>query len=373
MYTYDLTNDLINFAYTLGFVYIFFNIFKIPSIYYVLCLIHIVLVFFLNDFLFPVLYMPDQVRYERAAAAIRESMDFLNYYNYERKGFGTVSNAALVFSLFPIPYINSVFSIALINSILFSFLFIFLYRKNVLNNNNSIWFYILYPSFALYSAVGTRDTLILVFMILSVYLLYKNRILFSIIVASPLLLIKFQNFLIFVLAIIVYKSLDTKNLFSLKSIFKYIIIIIGVLGFILLIPIQEINNVRYDMYAEDGGELNTYQNITGYSQLAIEGLIGSLYMLLKPLFWESKNILQLVQSFENIIIFIIIYKIFKQLKSATNKFKYFLYNYLIISMTIYGIVVFNFGTAARYKYTFILIFIIFAYKLIYDEKRENLN
>lgn len=371
MYSYDITVDFVNLAYVLGVVYIVFNIFKIPHIYYIFCLLHIILVFFLNDFLFPVVYMPDQIRYERAAAAIRETMNFLNYYEYDKKGFGTVSNAALVFSIFPIPYINSVFSIALINSMFFSFIFIFLYRKNILNSNQAIWFYMLYPSYALYSAIGGRDTLIFVFMILSVYQLYRNKVILSLLLASPLLLIKFQNFLIFLLAIIVYKSLDTEQLFSVKSLFKYIIIITGVLGFILFIPIEEINIMRYNMYAEDGGDLKQYIPITGFTDLAITGIIGSIYMLLKPLVWESRNILQLVQAFENIVIFIIIFKLIKKLKYVQNKFKYFLYNYLFISMAIYGIVVFNFGTAARYKYTFIVIFVLFAYKLITDERRNN--
>lgn len=369
MYNYELTYDFINLAYTLCFVYIFFNIFKIPASYYVFCLLHIVLVFFLNDFLFPVSYMPDQLRYLYSASQIRDNFEILEFYKFDRAGYGTVSIASLFYALFPIPYINSVFSIALINSMLFSCLFIFLYRKNILNSKNAIWFYFLFPSFALYSAIGGRDTLILVFMILGVYFLYKNRILLSIVVSSPLLLIKFQNFLIFLLAVIIYKSLDVQNLFSIKSLLKYILIIAGVGGFLFSIPIQEINTMRYNMYLEDGGDLNAYNHITSYIQLAIEGLIGSLYILLKPLAWESRNILQLVQSFENIIIFIIIFNLMNKLKYVTNKFKYFLYNYLFVSMAIYGIVVFNFGTAARYKYTFILIFVIFAMKLINDEKR----
>lgn len=361
--------DIINAIYAGAIVFIVFYVYKIPMSFYIFILGHLITVFLTNDFLFPIRYMPDQLRYIRAASEIRESFDFLNYTQFDSSG--NVSNAALFFAAFPIPWVKTVFSISIINFLLYALLFVFLYRKKVLVGN-AIWFYIFYPSFALYASIGGRDTLILVIMILSIYQLYKRSSVMAILFALPLLFIKAQNFFIFFLALIMYKSIDKGNLLSIRNLYKYIFALIGLLMFLQFFSIEEIDILRRNMFLEDGGELEDYVPISGYVDFAITGLVGAFYMLLKPLIWESRNILQLIQSFENIIIFIIIYKIVKKLKGVTDNFKYFLFLYFFIAMAIYGIVVFNFGTAARYKYTFIVIFVIFSFKLIYEhQKREK--
>lgn len=357
--------DIINALYAASVIFIIFYVYKVPLSYYIFILIHLVTVFLTNDFLFPIRYMPDQLRYIHAASGIRDSFEFLNYTRFDSSG--NVANAALFFALFPILFLKTVFSISIINFMLYALLFIFLYKKRLLVGNG-IWFYLFYPSFALYAAIGGRDTLILLVMILSIYQLYKGHSLLAIIFALPLIYIKIQNFFIFFLSLIIYKSIDKGNILSIKNLYKYILAIIGILIFINFFSIEEINTLRYNMFMEDGGKISDYIPINGYLDFAKTGIIGAFYMLLKPLMWESHNMLQLIQSFENIFIFILIYKLIRKLKKVNDNFKYFLIIYFFIAMAIYGIVVFNFGTAARYKYTFIVIFIIFGSKLINDNK-----
>jgi hypothetical protein len=79
---------------------------------------------------------------------------------------------------------------------------------------------------------------------------------------------------------------------------------------------------------------------------------------LKPLPWEIGNSLQLIQSIENILllIFLILFTKKAYNESAFLTFKWLLF--LIISLTIYGVVVYNFGTAVRYKFPFIVVYVI---------------
>ncbi len=125
------------------------------------------------------------------------------------------------------------------------------------------------------------------------------------------------------------------------------------------------------MFVEDGGELMEYVPITDFVDLAIQGFTGFFYMILKPLPWEAGSMVQLVQSVENIGIFYIIYKLFKEQQEVRDKFVKFLIVYFVIAMAIYGIVVFNFGTAARYKFTFETVFIVFSLSIFYKNRRNK--
>jgi len=360
--------DIINAIYAAGIVFILFYIYKVPFFYYIVLIGHLALVFLTNDFLFPASYMPDQFRYLHSSYNIRESLNFLHYYQFDRAGFGNTSNASLIFALFPLPFLNYVYSIAIINFILYSIIFIFLYRKQILKGKN-IWFYLLFPSFALYSAIGTRDILILFIMILGIYYFYKEKLWKSIIISSLLVFIKAQNFLIFVFSILVYKAIAGKKLLSLKNFFWLGVASIFFVIFIIKFSgIELIDYYRMAMYVEDGGDPLKYKHISTISDLFIEGLTGSIYMILKPLPWESSNALQLIQSIENFVIFFIIGRLFVKTFKIKNKFITFLNIYFFMAMAIYGIVVFNFGTASRYRFTFELIYIIFILYILEQEK-----
>tara|TARA_B100002003_G_C13917557_1_gene446266 strand:- start:151 stop:756 length:606 start_codon:yes stop_codon:yes gene_type:complete len=99
-----------------------------------------------------------------------------------------------------------------------------------------------------------------------------------------------------------------------------------------------------------------------------------VYMLFKPLPWECRNVFQIVQSVENIVIviMIIMFNSKKIISQQVQQKILFLNIMLFVSMSIYGLVVFNFGTAARYKFTFIMIYIVFYLLLLsYDKLTKN--
>ena len=116
-----------------------------------------------------------------------------------------------------------------------------------------------------------------------------------------------------------------------------------------------------------------YIPINNFFDLFYQGAIGSFYMLLKPFPWQSSNPLQLVQSIENIIIlFLMIFLVLKPINFKTLRLKAnYLKMMIIISMSIYGMVVFNFGSASRYRFGFIVVFFIF-YSYLLNKNRINL-
>jgi hypothetical protein len=101
-----------------------------------------------------------------------------------------------------------------------------------------------------------------------------------------------------------------------------------------------------------------------------------LYMLFKPFPWECRNVFQIVQSVENIgiVILIIMFNSKKIMSHRVKQKILFLNLMLFVSISVYGLVVFNFGTAVRYKFPFIMIYILFYLLLLsYDKLIKNKN
>ena len=128
------------------------------------------------------------------------------------------------------------------------------------------------------------------------------------------------------------------------------------------------------MFIEDGGYSGSYVPMKTIEDFIIIALQSAPYFLMKPLPWEADSFLQLVQSVENIFIFLFLgYMLFRTSRFDKQiAFKWFVY--LIAALSIYGLVVFNFGTAVRYKFPFIVIVIVgMAYELYLKHGKLILN
>jgi hypothetical protein len=127
---------------------------------------------------------------------------------------------------------------------------------------------------------------------------------------------------------------------------------------------------RRAMFAEDGGDSLDYVAISGLADFILLGFQSAPYLLMKPFLWEASNILQLIQSVENIFLFVFLALFFWKASKldAVMTLKWILF--LFVALTIYGLVVFNFGTAVRYKFPFIVMVVV---GLTYDlYKRHGL-
>jgi len=98
-------------------------------------------------------------------------------------------------------------------------------------------------------------------------------------------------------------------------------------------------------------------------------------MLFEPLPWHVKNPLQLIQSVENIVIILLL--LYLNTRKVYNKFIkekiIFINLFLLTSMSLYGLMVFNYGAAARYRFGIFTIYIVLYFCLIWYDKYFVLN
>lgn len=348
--------DLPSFLICLLLVIIFSYKFKIPIVQRVVLALHCFLPFVLNGVLFSARYIPDQYKYWRGVNAIRSGeIGFLEALSDP----GNVLQASALLALIPFPTPVSVLSLGFYNTFLYVILFFILYAKKVFTKV-SLWFYLLFPSAALYTALGLRDTYIFFFMVLTVVYARESKILKSTLCIIPIYLIKFQNFFILGPVVLLYFIFDVakKGMGLGKALF---IGAIGLAGLLLSAPIAIplVNKFRAALYVEDGGDREDVSLISGAGEFVIEGFTSGLYFLIKPFPWESSNALQLIQSVENTIILGILFLVTRQAwKRSPDRLAFWLL-FMALGMSVYGLVVFNYGTAARYRYPFVMIYVLF--------------
>lgn len=333
----------------LGFKY------KVAYKYQLLLLLHCILPFTLNGVLFDPNYMPDQFKYWESVNSIRSGeIGIIEALSSDRN----VLEASALLSTIPLPNPVSVISLGFYNTLIYILLFFILLNKNIFTRF-SVWFYLLYPSMALYSGLSLRDTLIFFFMTLSVLYARESKTVKSIFCLLPLYIIKFQNFFIIGPIVLLYFLFKvSRNGMKIGKAFT--IIIISITGLILSAPIAipKVNYFRAAMYREDGGE-GEVELISNIGQFIIEGLTSGIYFLAKPFIWEARGLLPLIQSFENTIVLAILFFITRQAwKRSPDRLAFWLL-FLAFSMSVYGLVVFNYGTAVRYRYPFVMIYVLF--------------
>jgi hypothetical protein len=330
--------------------------FQVPNKYQVVLALHCFLPFILNDVLFSASYMGDQFRYWYGVNDIR--IGKIGFFEALTDP-GNVLQASALLALIPFPTPVSVISLGFYNTFLYIILFFILYVKKIFTNV-SIWFYLLFPSMALYTALSLRETLILFFMILAVVYARESKIFKSILCMVPIYLIKFQNFYIVGPVVLLYFVFNVakKGMGLTKA------LIIGVIGLISLlvsapIALPLVNKFRVAMFVEDGGDPNNIKLISGAGDFVIQGLTSGFYFLSKPLPWEASSALQLIQSFENLAVLAILFLITRQAwRKSPDKLAFWLL-FLALSMSVYGLVVANYGTAVRYRYAFVVMYVLF--------------
>jgi hypothetical protein len=335
---------------------------------------HILVIFLLNDVLFPASYMSDQFQY------VKISQQFRGFSLPSVTLDSTLGFSSLLFSLIPLPFIHSVQSIAMINFLIFLTIFLLL-RKFNLSSQKVDYFFLLFPSLLLYSSLALRDMLVLFFMFISVYtFVTREKILLSLVFASPIMLLKFQNYLMFVGGGIFY--------FILKNAGRRRYVLLGAFIFLAAfipekVPLvnqlyERIEWWRFALFADQYSyDWDVVDKMKGYYEPLGTGIFllyqvvkYFFYMLLKPLIWQADNPFQLIQSIENMVIFgMIIWINRKKILNEKIREKILFLNCLLfISMTINGLVVFNFGSAVRYKFPFIVIYFVFFLYLLRSDR-----
>ncbi|MEC9483214.1 MAG: hypothetical protein UMU75_07785 [Halomonas sp.] len=308
--------------------------------------------FLLNNVLFPASYMGDQFRYWRVVSALRE-LDF-NAWDPSPN----ISISAAMLAMLPVPFVYTVTSLGFFNKFLYLLVIIGVVKKRIASHA-VLLFIVIYPSLVLYTSLSLRDTLVMLFMLGSFLLAIRHQALLALLVLLPLWFIKFQNFFIMIIFISVYIlfRVDRQGL----SISRFLMLLVGMVVVMVVtypIAIGEINYYRIAMFVEDGGNPDEIQVIAGFSDFLLNGATGALYFLIKPLPWEAENILQLIQSFENLAVGAFLLWLTRACWRLDREKTLFWILFLLGAFTIYGLVVFNYGTAARYRFPFLVVYVV---------------
>ena len=310
--------------------------------------------FWFNGMLFPPEYMPDQFKYLKTIESLRNL-------NFQQNVSNSVYSASFALSLFPLPFIYNVIGLAFINKFIILILFLYLYSKKYLHGI-ALYTMLFYPDLIIYTSLALRDTLVVLFMVLGTIFLLKKQNYISILVYSPLLIIKAQNFILMLILWLLYILLmKNEPINSKKTIITLLLVfLLSLITLLLVAPyfLETFNYYRAAMFRENDGDLDNYIPIHNIKDFLILGFKNSFYFLLKPFIFEADNKFQIMQAFLNMTIFVFL--IAYTLKSYfKNKFKtLFWFSFLMFSMSIYGLVVSNYGTAARYRFPFIIVYIL---------------
>ena len=345
MFFYDFPNLLAIFIV----IFISFRIGLIPMWLSFFLGLFALTPFFLNDFLFPASYMPDQFQYFYEVRQIR-SFDFESVRNMKL----TVSNWIL--AIIPLPYVETIKSLGFFNRLIATVLTIWLYSKKNLRGW-PLLFILFYPSFLLYSSLSLRDTIVFTFMIVSVILFIENKRLLAILISLPLFIIKTQNFFLLIVFFVIHLYFAKGSLFY-RYRYLLIILVIGAIAPFIMTIIELLDFARMAFFIDDGGLREDYVNIKSFREFVIIALQSAPYFLMKPFPWEADSLLQLIQSLENIFIFVFLVFIFNKTFQIDKNIAFKWLVYLFAAFSIYGLVVYNFGPAVRYKFPFILVTII---------------
>ncbi len=339
---------------------IYLNYIRVFKFYISLILIlSLISVFFLNDFLFDIMYFPDQPEYFRYIRQWR-SLDFENFLSFiftdKRQ---VVKIATLLYSFIPLPTPTNLYGFAFFNKFLLIIFFYIVMKKNILSGL-PLLFLILYPSLHLYSSLTLRDTQVLLLMFLVIYSALEKNFFTMIFFMIILYFIKWQNFyLLFSILISIY-------IFKFDFIKRNIIIFLITTSILFLYIfdkyfLEYINTAHYNFYILqfDHNDVRFDLNhLDGYFNLIYNLISGVIYFYIVPIISLDLNTFELIQFFENIFVTIFLIYFIKQ-NFKLDKYKTFYWILLILScFAIYSLVVLNPGTISRWRYAFIVIFII---------------
>ena len=175
--------DFINLCVCLIYLAIASVYLKLPLTLIFLMALGFSLPFLVNGVFIQPEYMPDQFLYLSFINKIRT----FDFELIDTKL--AIKTSAFLLALIPLPFVKTIYSVALMNRLLYSALFVILFRLKILNKMTAI-FFLLYPSALIYSSLALRDTLIVFFMILGFVFIVRKKPTFALTATLPLIFIK---------------------------------------------------------------------------------------------------------------------------------------------------------------------------------------
>jgi hypothetical protein len=290
-------------------------------------------------------YMPDQSKYLEAIQALRINHFDPAYYPY------TVAFSSIILFMVPTPFVVDTISIGLVNIFLFVYLFLTIYKVKEIPRYIK-YIFLFYPSHIFYASLSLRDELIVVFVLLSFIFAARRYNLSSLFLIAPLLVIKFQVFFL------VFPMLFLFMLLRQKVSWYVMPILIAVYTCMIYFSIDSLDFYRRAMWIDNRGNGLNYEELSGFLEFIILAPMGVLRFFFEPMHIESDNIWQAIQACENLLVsLVLVVTTCKNWKIDSRVTSIWLL-FLIVSASIYGVVVDNSGTLSRYKFSIVLFYVV---------------
>ena len=309
------------------------------------------------------------------------------------KNLAQINNQNLEWNLNEVSYIyflfypfielgNNVSSLGFINRFIFILFFIYFYNKNLIKKNSYYYFFLIFfPSVILYTNLGGEENLSAIFLSLVFYSLILNKKMILLLSLSVLYFIKLNLFYLSLPAIIYVYLDEVKKYLEIKYIFAVFIFSIFLFSTSLSKKIEdEINSRRFNLYCED---INYLEHRKGnYSCDNVERkdiklnfynlpdlTYNSLSFLLSPLPNRITKLTHTVQFIENIFLLLLLITVtifsIKKNKNITKILLVFLY-----MIFIYGNIFSNPGTAIRWKYPIVFMYLFYIQMILYIDTKH---
>lgn len=312
--------------------------------------------FFFNYFLFPPEYFGDQFRYVAEAYNLKATGESLEPPKRDtlvnNLRVSTITLPAQILGLVPLPAYMTVTSLAF--SIKILLFFFYLYIQRTFNDERIIVFFLI-PSLILYSSLALRDIMIIIVTVFFLFAVIKDKFFLSFLLWIPIGILKFQNALFLLLYPIgkfIFRA-NKSNAFFLIFIFTGLIVSVVIESTLL----DGLNLYRL-AFAEDDSIADTLLESEAYA-LEINTVFAVYFEMAKnfipflftPLPQTWTNIFYPVQFIENLIILFMFYFIIQRYNLHKIREFYLMLIPLVIGLGIYSIVIFNEGTAVRYRFS----------------------
>ena len=379
IFPYNLIYDLGTYSiFSLIFIFLYkIKILNKNLLYF--SLFFLLTPFFFNGLMFNWAFIPDQSKYLFHSYHARDSL--LQIFNptnsiaADKTGWRYPNShlsglkfhlPAFIYALSPILSLETYKGIAICNRTLFLLTWIFFYKKKFLDEYSAI-FFLLAPSMVFYSSVALRDILIILLMFWFIYFHYQNKKIISLFLLIILFYIKFQ-LLVTVVIFIILDQVIRDDKIKFRLLFLIILLTIPTVFFLGEKVLQQLNFWREGFYLEEFGRYTSMTASKSLDSIALGWNIHSIgkfwygfINFIIPPFLNGKQTMYAYMHLAEVAL-IIIFLYFK-IKGQKNFNKYVLLKWflvLFISYALFSTVVFNSGSALRYKVP-IMFFVIFGY------------
>lgn len=313
-------------------------------------------------------YMWDMVAYKNNVISIR---DFI--FDIRPNNLGIIVFSG-TYSVFPFPFLDTTLRLGFVTKVFYLLFFTYLISKNYVKEN-SYYFYLLlcWPSIILYSSVPLREILVMIISFFIFKSLINKHYFFLLVNCLILFAIKTQNLILLLPVIFCYWMF-------FQSKFKLIdyIFILSLSSFIFFIYfdaiILKLDFYRVVLHEESGLLFHSIERIPlDLINFILFWFKKGIYFLFSPTPDQITNLFRLIQFFENIAIFLIIIYFTTYAYKIDPKKTLFWSIAVFSCLAIYGIVAHNPGSISRWRFPFLVSYLLIIKLDIIKDKLKNKN